>query len=139
MREIHACFGRLTTDFACDNWNGNGVLEEHFGARFESITILSVIKKKRLKRKYFSLIFSDSCLRFYGGLRPPSRNRVEVDDSRSKILANHLFYNRFHPYPHKCAMDFYPVFHKCAILFCPLFSKCAIAFEAVFNKCAGAG
>ena len=79
MREIHACFGRLTTDFACDNWNGNGVLEEHSGARFESITILSVIKKKRLKRKYFSLIFSDSCLRFYGGLRPPSRNRVEVD------------------------------------------------------------
>lgn len=79
IKNVGAAFGRLTTDFACNHRNGDGLLEEHFGARYGSIAILSIIKKKRHKRKYFSLIFSDSCLRFYGSLRPPSRNRVEVD------------------------------------------------------------
>ena len=57
MREIHACFGRLTTDFARDNRDRNGELEEHFGDLIGSIAILSIIKKKRTKRKSFLWLF----------------------------------------------------------------------------------
>jgi len=43
----------LTTDFAGSNRNWDGVLEEYLRASFESIVILSIIKKKRTKRKSF--------------------------------------------------------------------------------------
>ena len=57
VKNVGTAFGRLTTDFAGGNRNRDGVLEEHLLASYESITILSIIKKKRTKRKYVFLIF----------------------------------------------------------------------------------
>lgn len=53
VKNVGTAFGCLTTDFARDNRNRNGELEEHFGDRMGSIAMLSIKKKKRTKRKYF--------------------------------------------------------------------------------------
>ena len=57
VENVRTAFGLLTTDFAGSNRNWDGVLEEHLRASFESIVILSIIKKKRTKRKSFLWLF----------------------------------------------------------------------------------
>ena len=57
VENVRTAFGLLTTDFAGSNRNWDGVLEEHLRASFESIEILSIIKKKRTKRKSFLWLF----------------------------------------------------------------------------------
>ena len=57
VENVRTAFGLLTTDFAGSNRNWDGVLEEHLRASLESIVILSIIKKKRTKRKSFLWLF----------------------------------------------------------------------------------
>lgn len=52
--EHHSFFIR---DLADHCTHRDGVLEEHLRASFESIIILSIIKKKRTKRKSFLWLF----------------------------------------------------------------------------------
>ena len=57
VENVRTALGLLTTDFADGSRNRDGVLEEHLLTSFESIVILSIVKKKRTKRKSFSWLF----------------------------------------------------------------------------------
>lgn len=68
VENVRTAFGLLTTDFAGSNRNWDGVLEEHLRASFESIVILSIIKKKRTKRKSFLWLFQATVAVFKASL-----------------------------------------------------------------------
>ena len=57
VENVRTALGLLTTDFADGSRNRDGVLEEHLLTSFESIVMLSIVKKKRTKRKSFSWLF----------------------------------------------------------------------------------